>query len=61
MPMPVSRTATSMLPFACFAETSTLAAVGRELHRVRQQVQHDLLELALVGLQLAQLLIDPPR
>ena len=37
-----------------------LAAVGRELHRVRQQVEHDLLELALVRLELAQRSDRPP-
>jgi len=36
-------------------------AVRGELHRVRQQVEQDLLELALVGVKLAEPLIDVER
>src|SRR3954471_10556691 len=38
-----------------------LAAVGRELDRIRQQVDHDLLELALVGAESAEALVHLQR
>src|SRR5437879_5100556 len=34
-------------------------ALGRELHRVRQEVEEDLLDLALVAAQRAQLAVEP--
>jgi hypothetical protein len=40
------------MPSTGRAATVILAALGRELHRIREQVQHHLLELALVGVDL---------
>src|SRR5207237_3457274 len=36
------------------------AAVGRELERIRQEIQEDLLDLALVGADRADALVDVP-
>ena len=60
MPMPVSLTATSSTPPEPARAHRHLAAVGRELHRVGQQVEQDLLELALVGAHLAEPRRRPP-
>src|SRR5688572_28299100 len=48
-------------PIQGFCGNADLAAVWRELHGIGQQVDHDLLELALVGLEAAQAPVDVER
>ena len=55
MPMPLSSTETSNCAFSDPARHRDAAAGLGELDRIRQQVEHDLLEGALVGDDVGQI------